>query len=465
MPRVAVLLPVLLAFLVGAVPALAWTWPVDGPVLQSFALASDPYAAGQHRGVDIGASEGTIVRAPASGVVSFAGTVPAGGRAITILTGDGFSVTLLHLGSITVAKGSTVEEGGPVGVVGRSGEPEHDAPSVHLGVRVASDPEGYLDPLTLLAPSEPAQSAPEAEPDAPTTPAAPGADGPPEGTTDQSATPLQTVEPLAAAPLEAGVEEPEPVSAEPAVTLEPPGDAPGEFSALTQDSAALAVTETVTPDSTRADDAEADAPSAPAHEGGAHHDAETSSQERASRAGTSAGADRPTGAVTLQPIGSRRRTSGDAFVTHRRGHGQAGRAGAPPAHGGHVVDGPKPAPAADLEAPPPLAIPAPPRGQAGGGDSPWHVLGGAAAAGAVAVGLLLLRRRRFGQLTGVLQDPPSPSPRPEQFAPKREFDQLRIGLPTARPRVSASRRRPDRGSPGALTVRSQARLRRQRASI
>ena len=34
--------------------AQAWTWPIDGPVLRPFVFGSDPYAAGQHRGIDVG---------------------------------------------------------------------------------------------------------------------------------------------------------------------------------------------------------------------------------------------------------------------------------------------------------------------------------------------------------------------------------------------------------------------------
>ena len=168
-------------------------------MLQSFARASDPYAAGQHRGVDIGARRGASW-APASGVVSFAGT---GSRQAAAPSPPPRRRLRRHAAPSRLdhrRPGSTVEEGEPVGVVGWSGEPEHDAASVHLGVRVASDPDGYVDPLTLLAPSEPAQPAPEAEAGPPTTPAAPGADGPPEGTTDQSGPGLQTVEPVAAAP-------------------------------------------------------------------------------------------------------------------------------------------------------------------------------------------------------------------------------------------------------------------------
>ena len=94
------------------VPAAhAWTWPVDGPVLQPFVLGNDPYAAGQHRGVDIGAPPGATVVAPVAGTVSFAGTVPASGKSLTIETADGYSVTLTHLGAGAVRRGVEVGEG------------------------------------------------------------------------------------------------------------------------------------------------------------------------------------------------------------------------------------------------------------------------------------------------------------------------------------------------------------------
>jgi hypothetical protein len=147
-----VTLPVLIAFLVGALPAHAWTWPVAGPVLQRFQFGGDPYAGGQHRGVDVGAPPGTIVVAPASGLVTFAGTVPQHGRTVTIATPEGFAVTLLHLGPTRVTRGASVDEGAPVGTVGPSGDAEQAQGYVHLGVRVASDPHGYVDPESLLPP-------------------------------------------------------------------------------------------------------------------------------------------------------------------------------------------------------------------------------------------------------------------------------------------------------------------------
>ena len=128
---------------------------MQGPVVQPFSYdEAHPYAAGQHRGVDIGAdAAGESVVAPAAGTVSFAGTVAANGKSVTIETADGYSVTLTHLGSIAVAKGATVAEQDVVGTVGPSGTPEVDGPYVHLGIRVTADPDGYVDPLGLLPPA------------------------------------------------------------------------------------------------------------------------------------------------------------------------------------------------------------------------------------------------------------------------------------------------------------------------
>jgi hypothetical protein len=175
MKRVLALLPVLLALQVGVSPALAWTWPVDGPVLQPFAFDPDsPYAGGQHRGIDVGAPTGTPVLAPAAGTVSFAGAVPGGGLTLAIRTPDGYSVTLVHLGALGAARGATVEEGEAVGSVGPSGEPEHSEPYVHLGIRIAADPQGYVDPLSLLPAraGAPPTNVPATLDEAPTSPGA-----------------------------------------------------------------------------------------------------------------------------------------------------------------------------------------------------------------------------------------------------------------------------------------------------
>jgi len=145
-------------------------------VLRPFVAGDDPYAGGQHRGIDIGAPTGADVRAPATGVVSYAGRLPREGLCLTIRTEDGYSVTLVHLGSIGLPVGTAVGEGEVVGTIGPSGEPEGPEPYVHLGIRLTADPNGYLDPLSLLpvreaAPPPPPEREPVAGPVAP--PAAP----------------------------------------------------------------------------------------------------------------------------------------------------------------------------------------------------------------------------------------------------------------------------------------------------
>ena len=65
---------------------------------------------------------------------------------MTILTPDGWSVTLTHLGSIAVTKGASVAEGDGVGTIGPSGEPGVSDPYVHLGIRRTADEHGLRRP-------------------------------------------------------------------------------------------------------------------------------------------------------------------------------------------------------------------------------------------------------------------------------------------------------------------------------
>src|SRR5437879_3053890 len=144
------LLAAVLAALLLAPTGQAWTWPAAGAVLQPFLFdPAHPYAAGQHRGIAIGGDPGAAVLAPAAGTVSFAGTVPSSGKSVTITTADGYAVTLTHLGSITGVRGATVAEGAAVGTIGPTGDPEVPQPYVHLGVRIAAEAQGYLDPLAF----------------------------------------------------------------------------------------------------------------------------------------------------------------------------------------------------------------------------------------------------------------------------------------------------------------------------
>lgn len=153
MRRLAPLFAIMVALVSILTPvAQAWAWPLDGSVVRAYSLGPDAYAPGQHRGVDVEGVAGDPVRAPAAGAVSFAGVVPTSGRTITIQTADGLAVTLTHLGTVSVTKGDTVDEGDPIGTAGASGEMEWPTPYVHLGIRTGTAADAYVDPGTLLPP-------------------------------------------------------------------------------------------------------------------------------------------------------------------------------------------------------------------------------------------------------------------------------------------------------------------------
>ena len=82
--------------------------------------------------------------------MSFAGQVPGGGHTLTIRTPDGYAVTIQQLETVNVSRGTVVAEGDPIGTVGVSTETDVLDAHVHLGIRIASDPNGYVDPLGLL---------------------------------------------------------------------------------------------------------------------------------------------------------------------------------------------------------------------------------------------------------------------------------------------------------------------------
>jgi murein DD-endopeptidase MepM/ murein hydrolase activator NlpD len=154
------LFAIVVAALFAAPAAGAWTWPAGGAVLQTFSFDHDhPYAAGQSRGIAIGGAPGAAVPAPAAGLVTFAGTVPGSGPSVTVETADGYAVTLTHLGAVTVRKGDAVAEGATVGTL-----EVVEGAYVHLGIRVSSDPQGYVDPLSFLPARTAAGGAPPPRP-------------------------------------------------------------------------------------------------------------------------------------------------------------------------------------------------------------------------------------------------------------------------------------------------------------
>lgn len=166
---VAVLLsPALPAGAAAASEASGWSWPLLGEVITPYKNGNDPYAAGQHRGIDIAAPVGTPVHAIVDGRVSFSGTLPDGGLTVTVRSADDrHLVSSLHLASRAVTRGDAVRAGSLIGAVGMTGKRSATQPHLHLSVRLAAT-GAYVDPLPLLGTQrvleEPKAVVPSAEP-------------------------------------------------------------------------------------------------------------------------------------------------------------------------------------------------------------------------------------------------------------------------------------------------------------
>lgn len=121
-----------------------WQWPLDGAreVLTPYRAPTHAYGPG-HRGVDLAAAQGTIVHAPAGGVVAFRGTV-VDRPLLTIEHPGGYVSTFEPLES-ALSPGDVVAEGDVIGTVASGG---HSAVgTMHLGVRLAG---AYINPMLLF---------------------------------------------------------------------------------------------------------------------------------------------------------------------------------------------------------------------------------------------------------------------------------------------------------------------------
>ncbi|MCG5452612.1 M23 family metallopeptidase [Micromonospora sp. NIE111] len=131
---------------VDPVPAGRFRWPVDGPPrpVRRFDRPPRPWLPG-HRGVDLAAPAGAVVRSAGPGTVLFAGLV-AGRPVVTVGHADGLRTTHEPV-QPAVRPGQPVTAGAPLGELLR-GHPGCPAEAcLHWGLRRG---EEYLDPLALL---------------------------------------------------------------------------------------------------------------------------------------------------------------------------------------------------------------------------------------------------------------------------------------------------------------------------
>lgn len=122
-------------------------WPVKGVLSSEFGVRLSPFAGQEefHKGVDIMAPAGTPVRAPAPGMVTFAGEDAEGTQAVVLDHGGGYVTTFSHMQRLEVMPGETMPRGAVLGVVGQEGR--STGPHLHYEVRLYGAP---VDPKKFL---------------------------------------------------------------------------------------------------------------------------------------------------------------------------------------------------------------------------------------------------------------------------------------------------------------------------
>ncbi|TPG13750.1 M23 family metallopeptidase [Sphingomonas oligophenolica] len=136
-----------------ATDAAGWrqdfVWPVTGRISTRFGsqrIYQNGEAGSYHSGIDIARATGTIVVAPADGVVILAARTPftLEGNLLMLDHGMGLNSAFLHLSRIDVTPGDHVRQGQPIGLVGRTGRAT--GPHLHWSLRWH---DAKLDPLLV----------------------------------------------------------------------------------------------------------------------------------------------------------------------------------------------------------------------------------------------------------------------------------------------------------------------------
>ena len=128
--------------------AQVFAWPLQGRISGRFGnqRVYNGTPKSPHSGMDIAATSGTPVKAPADGVVSFAdaGLYLTGGT-LVLDHGHGISSNFLHLSRIDVRPGDVVRQGDVIGAVGATGRAT--GPHLHWGMNWF---DVRIDPLLVL---------------------------------------------------------------------------------------------------------------------------------------------------------------------------------------------------------------------------------------------------------------------------------------------------------------------------
>ena len=126
-------------------------WPVNGIIHSNFG----PRGASAHDGIDIGAPQGTPIRAIERGEVIYSDQLRGYGKIVIVRHADGFVSVYAHNEANLVREGQIVSRGDILGRVGSTGRVT--GPHLHFEIRKnnsAQDPLRYLPPLCCVPASD-----------------------------------------------------------------------------------------------------------------------------------------------------------------------------------------------------------------------------------------------------------------------------------------------------------------------
>ena len=110
-------------------------WPVNGPVTSEYGSRWGRL----HAGIDIGAPNGTPIRAAKAGTVIFAGSQGGYGQAVVIDHGGGLTTLYAHQSRLGSQAGQDVDAGEVIGYVGSTGNSTGN--HLHFETRVDGSPQ------------------------------------------------------------------------------------------------------------------------------------------------------------------------------------------------------------------------------------------------------------------------------------------------------------------------------------
>lgn len=111
-------------------------WPVSGYITSPFGMRKSPFTGKLrfHAGMDIGAPMGTPIKAPARGVVIFAGRDGGYGNSVEVYHCGNMSTRFAHMSKIKAVSGQIVNKGDVLGYVGSTGR--STGPHLHYEVLI-----------------------------------------------------------------------------------------------------------------------------------------------------------------------------------------------------------------------------------------------------------------------------------------------------------------------------------------